>query len=298
MLSRSRQEYKFTAHGMSRTGSAPLTMEGQHSVNMVPLQVSEKDVTVLKRLGSGASSVVLKGFHWRANRFVAIKKINEKRTQLMNDVKALSDAPPSAGLIEFVGAYHTSEDGQIAVVLEYMDGGSLGDVLGKAGRVSEPVLAALTRRILTGLLQLHKGRHTVHRDIKPANILLTLGGKAKISDFGISAFVDNTLAVCHTYIGTVTYMSPERINSQPYSFPADIWSLGLTLLEAVTGRYPYDASVGPLQLMIQVVEDDVPFPAEGACTAELQDLLRKCLCKDPLRRLSAEALLRHPWLQQ
>ena len=63
----------------------------------------------------------------------------------------------------------------------------------------------------------------------------------QLSDFGISAFVDNTLAQCHTFLGTVTYMSPERLEGKPYSFPADIWALGLTLLEAATGRYPYDA---------------------------------------------------------
>lgn len=57
---------------------------------------------------------------------------------------------------------------------------------------------------------------------------------------------------CHTFLGTVTYMSPERINGEPYSFPADIWALGLTLLECATGRYPYDASGGTIQLMIQV----------------------------------------------
>lgn len=124
----------------------------------------------------------------------------------------------------------------------------------------------------------------------------------QVSDFGISAFMDNTIAQvpsrragavcgwasgcspavphcqgavgaplpgppapsssapcpllappqCNTFLGTVTYMSPERINGQPYSFPADIWALGLTLLECATGRYPYDASGGTIQLMIQV----------------------------------------------
>lgn len=130
-------------------------------------------------------------------------------------------------------------------------------------------------------------------------------GQPKVSDFGISAFMDNTIAQvsgagaasgsasmhvgrqaggepggcppvsrsgpaacgraprpprpahapppqCHTFLGTVTYMSPERLNGEPYSFPADVWALGLTLLECATGKYPYDASGGTIQLMIQV----------------------------------------------
>ena len=71
---------------------------------------------------------------------------------------------------------------------------------------------------------------------------------------------ENTLAQCITYAGTVTYMSPERINSKPYDSKADVWSLGLTLLECALGRYPYDAGVGPLQLMIHICEDMVPLP--------------------------------------
>lgn len=108
--------------------------------------------------------------------------------------------------------------------------------LPQLGSVPERTLSQITCRVLYGLAYLHKSRHMVHRDIKPANILLNMDGEAKITDFGISTFVDSTLAVCHTFLGTVTYMSPERINNKPYSSSADIWSLGLALVELATGR--------------------------------------------------------------
>ena len=163
-----------------------------------PPQISEQDVRSVRVLGSGASGVVHKAFLPRESRFVAVKKISvlerDKRHQLMNDIKALCNAPVMDGLIRFFGAYHAADRGQIAVVLEYMDGGSLADVVQKVRRLPEPELAAITARILPALAYMHT-RRMVHRDIKPANILMsTADSQPKVSDFGISAFMDNTIA--------------------------------------------------------------------------------------------------------
>lgn len=263
-------------------------------------QISEKDVIFMETLGQGASGVVHKAFWPARAEFVAVKKISilerEKRHQLMNDIKALCNIPDVTGLIRFCGAYHCADKGQVAVALEYMDAGSLADLCQKQGRVDQNVLAKITESVLQGLSYLHSN-HTVHRDIKPANILLSTQGHAKVSDFGISAFVDNTLAQCHTFLGTVTYMSPERIDGQPYSFPADIWALGLTLLECCTGTYPYDASKGTMQLMIQLIEDECPLPDVGSnVSPELRDFIHRCMHKNPLKRPTAVELLRHPFV--
>lgn len=139
-----------------------------------------------------------------------------------------------------------------------------------------------------GLNYLHGVQHLVHRDIKPANLLVNLKGEAKITDFGISAGLEDSMAMvcamsymivilvllsntyheilyfslaanlyllrgqCATFVGTVTYMSPERIRNESYSYPADIWSLGLALFECATGEFPYTANEGPVNLMLQV----------------------------------------------
>jgi mitogen-activated protein kinase kinase 3 len=114
------------------------------------------------------------------------------------------------------------------------------------------VLGKITFMLLKGLYQLHKQMHIVHRDIKPANILLNLDGVAKISDFGISRPLDNTLAMCATWKGTQNYMAPERIERRPYGFASDIWSLGLVVLECATGEYPFNTSEGPVTTMTDV----------------------------------------------
>ena len=93
-------------------------------------------------------------------------------------------------------------------------------------------------------------------------------------------------------------MSPERINGQAYSFPADVWALGLTLLECALGRYPYDASGGTMQLMIQLMDDECPLPPEGELSPELRDFVAQCMHKDPWQRPSAEQLMEHPFIAQ
>ncbi|KAL6760254.1 mitogen-activated protein kinase [Haematococcus lacustris] len=289
VMTNSYNPYSFSSEGMQKS-------DGQH------YKISEKDIRVVKRLGAGASSTVFKGFLFSENKFVAVKKINvfdrDTRHQMLNDVKALCDAQTVPGLISFCGAYHVPDTGQISIVLEYMDGGSLADILAKVGRIPENILSKITAKILRGLQYLHRNKHMVHRDIKPANILMNLEGEPKITDFGISAFIDSTLAVCNTFLGTVTYMSPERINNEQYSFPADIWSLGLAIIECATGRYPYDASVGPLQLMMEVLNEEVPLPQGPEHSDAFRDFVRQCMHKSPLKRGTIDQLLLHPFIKQ
>lgn len=138
-------------------------------------------------------------------------------------------------------------------------------------------------------------------------MLVGQDGSVKITDFGISAGINpeaTAAGMCASFRGTVTYMSPERINSEPYSFPSDVWGLGLSLYELATGQFPYTAgSEGPFQLMLQVMHEASPeLPPDHALghgvtfSAELRDFLAGCIRKEPAQRPTAAQLLVHPWL--
>lgn len=115
--------------------------------------------------------------------------------------------------------------------------------------IPEPYLPELARQVLLGLAHLHDAARICHRDIKPSNLLLSSSGQLKISDFGVSSQLSNSMSKCLSWVGTVTYMSPERIQGHSYSFNTDVWSLGLLLLECAVGRYPYppEGEAGPGQ---------------------------------------------------
>lgn len=336
-----------------------------------PAPLVEADVELGPVIGRGASSVVHAGRLRTDGTPVAVKRVcvvgggGGRARQVANDLRALAGSsggsatttqhPP--GLVRLLGAY--AEAGaashRLALVLEHMDGGSLGDALAARAEaaskahgsplpppIPERALAALARDTVRGLAHLHGVMRTLHRDIKPANILLSRGraaaggggppppshspfthARAALADFGIAAAVGAgedgaSLAAAHTFTGTVTYMAPERLlaggvgvgsgsvgggggpTATGYSGPADVWALGLTLLEAAVGTYPYDASAGPLALMMQVVSDPPPCLARMAAgrfySPACASFLDACLAKDPAARPRARELASHPWI--
>jgi len=285
---------------INRQGIA--AVNGTEVARVVGLRL--QDLEMGEILGKGASSLVRRAVHKPSQTELAVKIISvfdkAKRDQLLRELRTLySSAFP--WLVSFHDCLY--DEGSMYIVLEYMDGGSLADVLHAAqltgsGPLSEMVLGKLAGRVLAGLNYLHHERHQVHRDMKPGNILLNSRGEVKISDFGLSAELDSTKEMCATFIGTHAYMSPERLGGKPYSFASDIWSLGITLVECAVGHFPYTAYTGNnyFVLLSQILNDPPPQLPDTFSQA-FRDFILLCLCKEPEQRPSAEQLLKHEFIR-
>ncbi|EKU20609.1 mitogen-activated protein kinase kinase 1, partial [Nannochloropsis gaditana CCMP526] len=183
-----------------------------------------------------------------------------------------------------------------------MDGGSLEDLVRAGGCDDEAVLANMARNILVGLNYLHE-RQKIHRDIKPGNLLMNTKGVVKIADFGVSRNLTGTSDLSKTFVGTVGYMSPERIQGHKYNAKADVWSFGLSLLACALGAFPYERQVSSLsyfELVNAVCDEPSPElpPGDRRFSPEFRDFLRLCLLKNPSERPSAENLLFHPYVRK
>jgi mitogen-activated protein kinase kinase len=179
---------------------------------------------------------------------------------------------------------------------------SLDNIAKKIGPIRIDVLGKISEAVVEGLHYLYNEHKILHRDIKPSNILVNSRGQIKLCDFGVSGELINSIA--NTFVGTSTYMAPERIKGAQYSVKSDVWSLGLSLLELAIGRFPFDAdgssagtraSAGPmgiLDLLQKIVNEPAPrLPKNAAFPRSLELMIEHCLIKDPDRRPSPEDLL-------
>lgn len=167
------------------------------------------------------------------------------------------------------------------------------------GPVRVDVLGKIAEATLGGLTYLYTKHHIMHRDIKPSNILVNSKGQIKLCDFGVSGELVNSVA--DTFVGTSTYMAPERIQGQKYTVKSDVWSFGLAIMELAIGKFPFDASEhlsdgdgapsGILDLLQQIVYEPAPkLPKSEAFPPILEDMIQKCMAKAPEDRPTPQEL--------
>lgn len=268
------------------------------------------ELLALGHLGQGASGRVEKHRHLKTGRELALKIIaardiaEAQRKAIIIELKTFAKCR-NAHIVNFYGAYF--HDNCIHIALEYMDAGALSTILERTRTVPERLLASISWQVLDGFEYLHTQMHVIHRDVKPSNLLLSRSGIVKITDFGVSGELDDdvTSRCAVTFVGTMYYMSPERVRGEPYKYDSDLWSFGVTLLECLSGRYPYmnpdeEGCMKQLsfwELMRRIVEQDVPSLSPGSeHSQELRDFLQRMLQKEPCQRSSAAILKTHEWI--
>ncbi|EFJ07560.1 MAP kinase [Selaginella moellendorffii] len=301
-----------TASGTFQDGDILLNRDGLRVVTQEPTtspvdgQIALTDLEAVKVIGKGSSGVVQLVRHKWTGQVFALKAIQMNiqetmRKQIVQEIKINQSSQCPYVVVCYEAFYN---NGVISIVFEYMDGGSLLDVIKEVNALPEPYLAAICKQVLKGLVYLHLDRRIIHRDIKPSNLLVNHKGEVKITDFGVSAVLANSMGQRDTFVGTYTYMSPERISGGAYGFESDIWSLGLTLLECATGRFPYlppgqeNGYLNFYELLETIVEQPAPVASPEMFSAEFCSLISACIQKEPKDRMTAAELLKHPFIQK
>ncbi len=176
------------------------------------------------------------------------------------------------------------------IVMEYIPGGDLKDLVGEKGALPEARLAGIGESVAAGLAHAHE-RGIVHRDIKPANILIDEKGQPRLTDFGIARALDASQATrTGAYLGTAMYSSPEQLKGEKVTPKSDVYSLGVTLYEAATGSIPFSGSTIEIATQHVNKEPEPPNRRGASIDGKLEALILASLAKDPNDRPSAETL--------
>jgi len=257
-------------------------------------------ISSLGSLGRGAGGGVTGVFHIPTCMVYALKATSQwSEIDTFVILKEALGDQRTPQLMNLYGLFEDINSNEKALVLEYMDLGSLHDhFLSKGKRCTEKQVRHIARETLLGLQQLH-GFETpiIHRDIKPHNILIESGGSIRVGDYGLLYSLRDKKQWCTDMAGTSKYFSPERHNGK-FSIPSDIWALGVTLLECFLGKV-----LDPKDLEdVKVAGGQVhPLELHDECdirlSAEALDFLKCCLFSSPTKRWDANMLLQHPFLQ-
>ncbi|CAN8220633.1 unnamed protein product [Coccothraustes coccothraustes] len=257
---------------------------------MVNMENPVMKFTELEHVGSGSFGDVCKALDNATGGEVAIKKINlqgRQRKQLTVNEIMIMKRNRSPSVVNYLDSYLLGEE--LWLVMEYMDGGALSDVISKT-HLSEDETAAISRECLQGLDFLHSN-HVIHRDVKSDNILLRTDGCVKLADFGLSAQLTPEQNRRCVVAGTPWWMAPEVVTCQPYGPKVDIWSFGIVGIEMVEQEPPYwSRSPGTAQRLIATAGTP-KLRHPKLLSALLHDFLSCCLQRDEEERWSAKELL-------
>nr|ODN78217.1 STE/STE20/PAKA protein kinase [Cryptococcus depauperatus CBS 7841] len=249
-----------------------------------------------RKIGQGASGGVYTAID-RRSLPVAIKQMNlekqPKQDLIINEILVMRESA-HPNIVNFVDSYLWQ--GDLWVVMEYMEGGSLTDVV-TAHCMSEPQIAAVSREVAEGLRHLHS-KGVIHRDIKSDNILLSLNGDVKLTDFGFCARIaDPATTKRTTMVGTPYWMAPEVVLRKEYGPNVDIWSLGILAIEMLEGEPPY-LTENPIRALYLIATNGTPKIKDwDKLSTVFRDYLSVTLTVDATKRPTAGPLLKHEFFK-
>ena len=249
---------------------------------------------ILERIGTGGMSDVYRAKCHKLNRNVAVKVLKQEFSENENFVsKFQTEAQAAAGMMHpnIVNVYDVGEEhGTYYIVMELVEGITLKDYIEKKARLSVKEAISIAIQVSMGIEGAHNN-HIIHRDIKPQNIMISKDGKVKVTDFGIAkAVTSNTIT--SNVMGSVHYTSPEQARGGYSDEKSDIYSLGITLFEMLTGRVPFNGDT-TVAIAIKHIQEPMPSPRDyiSEIPISVEQIVFKCTQKSPDRRYQSMAEL-------
>ncbi len=194
-------------------------------------------------------------------------------------------------IVTVYDAIEQTDDGALCIAMEYVEGTNLSDILRKPETLAPDFVLDIAAQIADALEYAH-AQGVIHRDVKPANVIVTPSGRAKITDFGIAHLIDSALSDDLRFLGTPSYMAPERIEGREIDQRADLFSLGVVIYQLVTRHMPFKGS--SVADLTRSIARDAPMPPERfspEISPDLRGILMKSLEKDPAKRYQTAAAL-------
>ena len=242
---------------------------------------------ILEKIGTGGMSDVYKAKDHKLNRFIAVKVLKQEFSENNNFVnKFRTEAQAAAGLMHpnIVNVYDVGSEGGIYyIVMELVEGITLKKYIEKKVRLSSKEAVSIAIQISNGIEAAHNN-HIIHRDIKPQNTIISKEGKVKVTDFGIAKAATNN-TVSSNVMGSVHYTSPEQARGGFSDERSDIYSLGITMFEMLTGRVPFNGDT-TVAIAIKHIQEALPYPSDYAddIPYSVEQIVLKCCQKSPDRR--------------
>ena len=251
---------------------------------------------IIEQIGTGGMADVYKAKCHKLNRYVAIKVMKSEFSQDKTFVsKFWAEAQSAAGLVNpnVVNVYDVGvENGIYYIVMELVEGITLKKYIEKRGRLPYKEAVSIAIQVANGMDAAHK-HNIVHRDIKPQNIIISKEGKVKVTDFGIAKVASSATINTSASMGSVHYISPEQARGGYSDERSDIYSLGITLFEMLTGTVPFDGD-SAVSVAVQHIQDSIPLPSQlvEGVPVSVDKIVLKCTQKKTDRRYqSAEELI-------